>query len=106
MESGCWNISLTNAEGWTMKISCSIAAVMWIVLETGLLAQTLTTGEVAGWVRDPSGSVVAGATLVLKSVDTGELRTTESVSSGGYRFTFLKPGTYRISAASTDLKSD
>jgi hypothetical protein len=69
-------------------------------------SQTVTTGEVTGTVMDPSGAVIPGASIVLKSVDTGESRAMQSNSTGVYRFVFVKPGTYNISASSAGLKSD
>ena len=72
----------------------------------GLHAQTITTGEITGMVLDASGAAVTTATVLLKSVDTGESRTAPPNASGFYRFTFVKPGTYEISGTSAGLKSD
>ncbi|HYM06189.1 MAG TPA: carboxypeptidase regulatory-like domain-containing protein [Terriglobales bacterium] len=69
-------------------------------------AQTVTTGDIAGVVRDTSGAVVAGATVTLNSAATGETRTVTTSDTGGYRLTFLKPGIYTVSAATAGLKSD
>ncbi len=68
--------------------------------------QTITTGDVAGVVRDSSGAVVAAATVTLRSSESGETRTVTTGDAGAYRFTFLKPGTYTVSAATAGLKSD
>lgn len=76
------------------------------VLTPAIHSQTITTGEVTGNAIDPSGAVVANATVLLKSLDTGEPRTVQSNANGLYRFTLLKPGTYQISASSVGLKSD
>ncbi|HEV2172494.1 MAG TPA: carboxypeptidase-like regulatory domain-containing protein, partial [Nitrospira sp.] len=69
-------------------------------------SQTVTTGEVTGTVLDPAGAHVPEATVTLKSADTGESRSVPSNDSGVYRFTFVKPGKYEISALSAGLKSD
>ena len=71
-----------------------------------VFSQTMTTGDVSGTTIDPSGRLVVNATVVLKSTDTGESRTVQSNASGAYRFTFLKPGRYEISATSVGLESD
>ena len=71
-----------------------------------LSAQSITTGDIAGTVKDPSGAIVPGATVTLKSTDTGETRTQTTTQSGEYRFTTLRAGNYEISAALTGLKSD
>jgi outer membrane receptor protein involved in Fe transport len=72
----------------------------------GVFGQTITTGDLTGTVKDATDAVVVGATVSLKSWDTGEARTVTSNSSGGYRFNFLKPGTYQVSASTAGLKSD
>jgi hypothetical protein len=77
-----------------------------LLAAASLTAQTMTTGEVTGMVLDPSGAAVTTATVLLKSVDTGESRTSPSNASGLYRFTFVRPGNYEISGTSADLKSD
>src|SRR5439155_2102427 len=57
-------------------------------------------------VTDPTGAVVPSATITLKELQTGDTRTVQSNSTGIYRFTYVKPGTYQISASSAGLKSD
>ena len=79
--------------------------LLFVALST-LNAQTGTTGDVSGTVRDQSGAAVAGATVTLKSADTGEVRTATASDQGSYRFTLLKPGTYTLQATSTGLSSD
>jgi len=85
----------------------------WVVLlSVALLAavicngQTVTTGDLTGTVRDATAAVIPAATVTLKSMDTGETRTEQTNSSGAYRFTFVKPGNYTISATSAGLLSD
>jgi hypothetical protein len=79
----------------------------WFALVASVLsAQTITTGEVTGSVADSTGALVPAATVVLKSLDTGETRSVQSNAAGVYRFTFIKPGDYQISATSAGLKSD
>ena len=69
-------------------------------------AQTITTGDLTGTVKDTSGAVVPDATVTLKSWDTGDVRTATSGPTGNYRFSLLKPGSYQISATTPGLKSD
>jgi hypothetical protein len=61
-----------------------------------LCAQSLTTGDIAGVVKDPSGGVVQGATVALKSLDTGSSQEDKSGASGEYRFRLLRPGRYSV----------
>ena len=69
-------------------------------------AQTITTGDVAGVVRDPSGAIIPAATVTLKSAERGDTRTVLTGDQGAYHFNFLKPGIYTVSATTSELKSD
>jgi hypothetical protein len=51
----------------------------------------------AGVINDPSGAVIAGATVVVVDTATGTTFNTTSTSSGRYIFTDLPPGTYDVS---------
>lgn len=46
------------------------------------IAQTGTTGDVAGIVKDSSDAIVARATVTLTNTDTGDTRTAVSNDSG------------------------
>ena len=92
----------------TTKRNVSLVfAACTLLAAAGLVhGQTITTGDVAGVVRDASGAVVASATVSLRSSESGETRSVSTGDTGSYRFTFLKPGTYTVSAATAGLKSD
>lgn len=62
-------------------------------------SQSLITGDIAGAVQDPSGGVVSGANVTLKSLDTGAVQATKTSTQGSYRFSLLKPGRYSVSVA-------
>jgi hypothetical protein len=68
------------------------------------MAQSIVTGAVGGVVTDPSGSVIVGASVTLKTNETGAIQTTNTGSSGTYQFTLLKPGTYVVSATQSGFK--
>ena len=83
------------------------AQLMLATLFVGAVyAQTITTGDIAGTVKDTSGAVVPTATVTLKNLDNGETRTATPNANGEYRFTTLQTGHYQISATSPGLKSD
>jgi len=69
------------------------------------LAQSVVTGDLAGTVTDPSGAVVSGATVTLKSADSGFSQTAQTSSTGAYRFVLLKPGDYRLTVTQKGFKS-
>ena len=54
--------------------------------------------SIAGTITDPSGSVIAAARLRLTSVDTGVAFDTISNEVGQYRYLFLNPGKYKLTA--------
>jgi Carboxypeptidase regulatory-like domain/TonB dependent receptor/TonB-dependent Receptor Plug Domain len=60
-------------------------------------AQTPTTGQITGVVKDLSGGVVSEAKLTLTS-DAGVQRETASDAAGHYAFPLLPPGVYRLEA--------
>ena len=83
---------------------CALALAILVV--PSISPQIIATGEITGVVVDPQAKVVIGAMVQLKSTDTGDSRSVQSNASGVYRFPFVKPGAYEISAQSQGLKSD
>ena len=78
--------------------------VSLILLAPTLLAQSLTTGDIAGTVKDQSGAVVPGVTVNLRSLDTGATQTGATSQTGEYRFRLLKPGNYQVSVTKTGFQ--
>ncbi|MGH9722168.1 MAG: carboxypeptidase regulatory-like domain-containing protein [Bryobacteraceae bacterium] len=70
-------------------------AVLLTFLIQGLSAQELR-GSVRGTVTDASGSVVAGAQVTLRNVNTAVQTTRETSPIGDYLFDFVSPGTYTL----------
>jgi hypothetical protein len=67
--------------------------------------QTITSGTVVGTVTDSTGAVVPSVTVTIRQTDTGTVRTTTTNESGQYRFPFIKPGEYTISAEAASQNS-
>src|SRR5882724_7787260 len=65
-----------------------------------LLAQT-ATGSILGTVTDPSGAVVSGATVTIKSLSTGATRTLTTTQAGTYSAAALEPGQYTVNFRQT-----
>ena len=76
-------------------IACLVLLAVTL-LAPSLMAQSLVSGDITGTVTDPSGAVVANATVTLKSNATGETRSTKTNASGSYRFSLLSPGSYTL----------
>lgn len=81
------------------KILLAAAATSVSVLATtgSALAQS-SYGTVAGSVTDITGAAVPGATVTLKSRDTGETRIVRTNSSGGFFVESVGTGHYDVSA--------
>lgn len=62
-------------------------------------AQSTSTGTVAGSVTDPTGAVVAGATVTLTDLATNTVRSTTTNASGRYIYADVTPGIYNISVS-------
>ena len=56
------------------------------------LAQSAETGALSGTVTDPSGGVIAGATVTTTNIATGASRTATTDANGVYRVALLPPG--------------
>ena len=63
-------------------------------------SQTITS-SLSGTVRDTTGAVVPGATVVLTNEATNVTQTAQSNSSGLFGFTALMPGTYKLDVSAS-----
>jgi len=82
-----------------------VTALLPLLVLPALYAQSITTGDIAGVIKDPTGAVVPRSTVTLKDLDKGTERSHTAGAGGEYRFTTLPPGHYQISASSAGLKS-
>ncbi|MBL8179554.1 MAG: TonB-dependent receptor [Bryobacterales bacterium] len=62
------------------------------------------TGDLRGTIYDGSGAVVPKATVVLKSVETGETRTV-ATTDGNFNFALLKIGRYEVRAEAAGFRA-
>ena len=79
--------------------SLSLAVVTSLglaALPSLLFAQTAALGDVGGVVRDATGAVVSGATVVVTNTGTGAVRTLTTDAEGHYEARDLQPGTYEV----------
>jgi hypothetical protein len=77
-----------------------------------ILSLTVTTGRaqtfrgtILGTVTDTTGAVVPGATVTIRNVNTGLVRTTETQADGSYRVPELPIGTYDVTAEKADFQT-
>src|SRR5258708_10863805 len=68
------------------------------------IAQTITSGDIAGAVTDPSGAVLSDAKVALKNMGTGAMQNATTNGQGAYRFSFLEPGRYQLMINATGFQ--
>jgi len=81
-----------------------LAALLCALFTLPAAAQSLTSGDVTGTVKDPSGAIVPNATVTVKNNETGATQSTNTNNQGTYRFSLLNPGTYTVTAASSGFQ--
>src|SRR5690348_9318220 len=105
----------TRASAWepsqvrspTMKLAKCLAILLALAVSVGsaqlLLAQGTDLGTIRGTVTDPSGAVVANASVTIADQATGALRHTETNPHGEYQMFGLPSGTYKVTIAAPGM---
>lgn len=62
------------------------------------------TGQISGSIQDQSGSVVLGATVSIRNINTAQERTINTDQAGTFVFTQLLPGRYSLTATATGFR--
>ena len=75
-------------------IGCAV--VISLVCCLSLWPQATQVSQIAGTVRDQSGSAVPAAQVTITNTDTGNVRTAVSGADGSYVLPDLAPGPYRL----------
>jgi outer membrane receptor protein involved in Fe transport len=81
-----------------------ILFLIGLVGSTPLLAQ-YDSAQISGTVHDPTGAVIADATVQILNRDTGLVRQTVTNSTGLYILSHIPPGVYTIAASSKGFSS-
>ena len=89
------------------NFSPGIAAALFLVLlllsSVGLHAQF--TSSLEGTVTDPTGAVLPGATVTVRNLATGEVRSLETSASGYYRVTSLPSSEFNVIVAAPGFQT-
>jgi Carboxypeptidase regulatory-like domain len=88
------------AKGGRLGISFALI----LLLATGARAQVMAS--VTGYVEDPSGAAVAGATVHARNIDTGAVREVVADGEGRYVLAALAVGNYEIRASKQGFKEE
>ncbi len=93
----------SNVSATVKKIGLFLTVSMLFAISA--MAQTQSTAaDLTGTVTDPTGAVVAGATIRARSLATGISRTAVSDSQGNYQLVGLPPDEYEVSAEAATFK--
>jgi hypothetical protein len=83
--------------------SLGVLGLLTFVLLPLCWAQDAATGAVRGFVEDPSGLRITGATLAIVNVDTGMRQFAASDAEGRFAFELLPPGDYSARASAAGM---
>jgi hypothetical protein len=76
-----------------------------LLCTVSVFAQASQTGGITGVISDAGGALVNGASVDVINESTGKSeRTGTTAGDGGYAFTLLKPGTYRLEITAPNFK--
>ena len=101
---------VANARVQSLNVSAGVACQTVLQILLGALffwcfgaqfCAAQVSADLSGVITDPSGAVVSGATVTLKSLDTGLSRTAETGQSGRYNFFALAVGLYEVRVRKT-----
>ena len=81
-----------------------LGIVILYLLMVGRAAAQSDRGTIAGSVLDSTGAVVAGASITITGVDTGNTYKTVSTSEGVYRVADIQTGRYNITVQAPGFK--
>jgi hypothetical protein len=92
--------------GTVQKLASLLAVcVVFLGLSTAGLAQELAA-TLTGTVTDPSGALVAGATVVVHSNETGiDVRTVATTNTGNFNITNLPAGRYTVTVKNAGFQT-
>ncbi len=76
-----------------------------VLLGSGSAHAQTPTGAILGWITDPSGGAVGGATVSVTHEATGGQCTVSSLWLGSYECLLLPPGRYRMEVSAPNFKT-
>src|SRR5215203_2967100 len=87
------------------RFMLSLGAFVMLMLFCGsAFSQGQGLSSIRGSIKDPQGSVVAGATVTLTNPATNSTRNATSNDSGQFAFEAIQPGVYRIEVEAKGFK--
>jgi hypothetical protein len=86
------------------RVPLLVCAFAGVILLCAAARAQVESGQIAGTVLDPSGSVIPNATVTIKNLANNAQRTAQSSPAGAYLIVGLEPGNYQISVSSTGFQ--
>jgi outer membrane receptor protein involved in Fe transport len=86
------------------RIARVLLALLTAFSSTLVLMSQQTTGTIRGTVLDPTGAIIADATVTATNTGTGVSQTGRTDASGAYSFPLLQPGTYAVAIEAKGFK--
>lgn len=87
-----------------MRIFIRLLLLALLALPYSASGQVITA-TIFGVVRDETGAILPGATITVKNLDTGIVRTTVTDDQGRYRVPQLAVGNYQVEASLTGFQT-
>ncbi|MBB5319401.1 TonB-dependent receptor [Tunturibacter empetritectus] len=85
---------------------CKYVVILLLILSSATHCHAqFDSAEVLGAVKDPTGAVVPGATVVLTNPAKGIKVTRQADADGSYDFTNVQPGEYTVTVQATGFSS-
>jgi hypothetical protein len=97
-------MKLETTLSWVLKTSLAMIVGV-LLLSPGPLAAQVDTGSILGTVTDPSGAVLGNSTVTLTNQGTSATLSVTVGSDGGYKFTPVRLGSYRITASAPGFQT-
>lgn len=88
----------------SIRVALGLLLISFACLAPKVYAQG-GTGQLSGTVVDANGAVVAGATVKLTSLATSQERDVVTNDSGGFAFTLLPAGSYKVEISASGFRS-
>ena len=89
----------------SVKLALVLLSVVYAGSALAAWAQSTSTGTVAGSVTDPSGAVVADASVTLTDSATNIARATTTNATGRYIYVDVNPGIYNIAVSKAGFET-
>jgi len=87
-----------------MALSIAVAVALQLALSSNAHSQVLL-GSLTGNVTDTKEAALGGAKVEVTNLGTGLVKTVVTDSRGGYSFTDLQPGTYKVVISNDGFKT-